>query len=106
MVSDEIQGSSRRFGRVHVLRVTFFGASIDCLSRHVAKPPLLWGNGTMQVEASPFFWVILLMEKKLHHLGCSKCWFYTSIKTFGASQVAQDFFHQPYDLELGPQENC
>ena len=55
MVSDEIQGSSRRFGRVHVLRVTFFGASIDCLSRHVAKPPLLWGNGTLQVEASPFF---------------------------------------------------
>ena len=92
MVSDEPQGSSRRFGRVHVLRVTFFGASIDGLSTHVAKPPLLWGNGTLQVEASPFFWVILLMEKILHHLGCSKCWFYTSIKTFWSIPSGAGFF--------------
>lgn len=80
MGSDEIQGSSRRFGRVHVLRVTFFGASIDCLPRHVAKPPVALGqwypaSGDMTyIEASPSFGVILLTEKKLHHLGCSKCW--------------------------------
>jgi len=33
------------------------------------------------------------MEKILHHLGCPKCWFYTSLKTFwGIPSVAGFFF--------------
>ena len=49
-----------------------------------------------------FFWVILLMEKNLHHLGCSKCWFYTSIKTFWGIPSAAGFFPSTVWLRIGP----
>ena len=40
---------------------------------------------------------ILLMANIRHHLGCPKCWFYTSIKTFwGILSGAGFIFHQPY----------
>ena len=35
---------------------------------------------------------ILLMEKILHHLGCPKRWFYTSIKTFWGIPSGAGFF--------------
>ena len=37
--------------------------------------------------------LILLMEKQiLHHLGCPKCWFYPSIKTFSGILSGAGFF--------------
>ena len=35
--------------------------------------------------------MILLMEKILHHLGCPKCWFYSSIKTFWCIPSGAEF---------------
>ena len=35
---------------------------------------------------------VQLMEKILHHLGCPKCWFYPSIKTFSGILSGAGFF--------------
>ena len=40
----------------------------------------------------PFSSQLLLMEKFLHHLGCPKCWFYPSIKTFSGILSGAGFF--------------